>query len=763
MNMQAPTPEPDELSTCDREPIHIPGSIQPHGVLLALRSRVDPVVSHASANLEAVFGIPPEAVMGQSLVEHLPDIARVLALGDFETTEGPENGGATFLSTVTLGTVQGRQAFDAAVHRSGALLVLELEEASQDDAGRPDTLYPRLRAFVDKVRVAARIEDLCAVAAQEIRRITGFDRALVYRFDADWNGTVIGEARNDILPSYLDLRFPASDIPAQARELYRRNRLRIIPDATYAPVPIEPVLDPQTGSPLDLSDSVLRSVSPVHLEYMRNMGTMASMSISILVDGELWGLVSCHNKGPRRVPLPVRNACDVLTQIFALQLAARERAADAEHRLRLGAVQAHLLGFMAEEERFIDGLLKHPDELLSLGAATGAAVVSGDRRWLLGETPPEAEVERLVGWLGRHQHQDVFATDALASVFPRAEHFADRASGLLAISISKVHASYVLWFRPEVVQTVKWGGDPAKPMTVGPAGGAPMRLNPRTSFETWKETVRGRSRAWTQAETDAAKELRSAILGIVLRRAEELASLNEELQRSNKELEAFSYSVSHDLRAPFRHIVGYAELLRSKKAAGLDDQARRYVDTIIASAISAGTLVDNLLSFSQMGRATLNFLDVNMNLMVEEVRRSVSRDLGARRIRWRIGDLGSVRADPMMLRLVVENLLSNAVKYTRKRDNAEIEVGRHEEDASEVVYFVRDNGTGFDMAYVAKLFGVFQRLHRAEEFEGTGIGLANVRRIVERHGGRAWAEGVVDAGATFFFALPTRGGVTRDG
>lgn len=762
MNMQAPAPEPAELSACDREPIRIPGSIQPHGVLLALRPGPDPVVSHASANLEAVFGIPTKAVIGRFLTEHLSDIAGIPGVHDFENTENPESGGATFLRTVTLNTVDGPRAFDPAVHRSGALLVLELEEASQDDVQRSDLLYPRLRAFVDTLRVAARIEDLCAVTAEEIRRITGFDRALVYRFDADWNGTVIAEARNDVLPSYLDLRFPASDIPAQARELYRRNRLRIIPDAGYAPVPIEPVLDPQTGSPLDLSDSILRSVSPVHLEYMHNMGTMASMSVSILVDGELWGLISCHNKGPRRVALPARNACDVLTQIFALQLAARERAADAEHRLRLGTVQARLLGFMAEEERFIDGLLKHPDELLSLGAASGAAVVSGDRRWLLGETPPEAEVERLVRWLGEHHREDVFATDALASVFPEAEPFADRASGLLAISISKVHASYVLWFRSEVVQTVRWGGDPSKPMTVGPAGGAPMRLNPRTSFETWKETVRGRSQAWTQAETDAAKELRSAILGIVLRRAEELASLNEELQRSNKELEAFSYSVSHDLRAPFRHIVGYAELLRSKKAADLDDQARRYVDTIIASAISAGTLVDNLLSFSQMGRATLNLLDVNMNAMVEEVRQSVSRDLGERRIGWRIGVLGSVRADPMMLRLVVENLLSNAVKYTRRRENAEIEVGCHR-DASEIVYFVRDNGTGFDMAYVDKLFGVFQRLHRAEEFEGTGIGLANVRRIVERHGGRAWAEGVVDGGATFFFALPRRSGMTRDG
>jgi light-regulated signal transduction histidine kinase (bacteriophytochrome) len=245
------------------------------------------------------------------------------------------------------------------------------------------------------------------------------------------------------------------------------------------------------------------------------------------------------------------------------------------------------------------------------------------------------------------------------------------------------------------------------------------------------------------------------VLGIVLRRAEEVAALSEELQRSNKELEAFSYSVSHDLRAPFRHIVGYSELLRAREGDRLSETGRRYVDTIIESAFAAGTLVDNLLSFSQMGRNSLNPIDTDLAALVEEVRRRVLRDVPADRvIQWTIGQLGRVRADPVMLRLVIENLLSNAVKYTRTRPEAVIEIGRAADDGEQAVVFVRDNGVGFDMAYVNKLFGVFQRLHRVEEFEGTGIGLANVRRIVERHGGRTWAEGAVGQGATFFFTLP---------
>ncbi len=736
-----------DLSACDREPIHIVGSVQPHGFLLALDARTLTVVQ-ASANA------PLAASVGTALESAYPELA---ALAQRYRDAQDEQDGALYLRTVTLGTDATRQAYEVAAHRVDDILVLELEE-TDDASGEAglDALAARLRAFVQRLHAARSVEDLCQLLAQDIRHVTGFDRALVYRFDRDWHGTVLAEDGNGVLPSYLDLRFPASDIPAQARELYRRNRLRIIPDAGYAPVPIRPGTTP-AGRPLDLSQSVLRSVSPVHVEYMRNMGTMASMSVSILVDGALWGLVSCHNQGPKRVPLQARNACDFLTQIFALQLSAKVRGEQAEQRLALGAVQARLLGFMAEEDSFVDGLLNHPDDVLGLVNASGAAVVTADRCRLLGATPPERAVRTLYDWLSaRGEAEDVFVTEALAETFPRAAGFTDLASGLLAISVSKRYASYILWFRPEVVRTVKWGGNPVKAARPDPEGG-PDRLHPRKSFEIWKETLKGRSLPWSLPEIEAAKDLRASVLGIVLRRAEELAAMSEELQRSNKELEAFSYSVSHDLRAPFRHIVGYANLLKNREGPSLSEKGRHYVETIIEAAFSAGTLVDNLLTFSQMGRHALNKVPGDMGALAEEVRRKVLRDVGPERVvRWEIGPLGRAYADPAMLRLVIENLLSNAVKYTRGRPEAVIAIGRLPPRDGEDVFFVRDNGVGFDMAYVDKLFGVFQRLHRVEEFEGTGIGLANVRRIVERHGGRTWAESRLGAGATFYFTLPVR-------
>lgn len=740
--MSNQTPQDIDLSACDREPIHSPGSIQPYGVLFAL-SQADMTLTHVTANTASVFGIDPASILGKPFREALPEIAIAL---ESELAASVPAGTSRFIRTIVLKTVKGEIAFDAVLSRSGDRAILELEAAVEDAVSSIDALYPALRRFVDELHGASTVDRLCQLAAADIRRMTGFDRVLIYRFDEAWNGTVIAEDRNDLLPSYLDLRFPASDIPAQARELYRRNRLRIIPDANYTPVPIQSH-DP---APLDLSDSVLRSVSPVHLEYMRNMGTPASMSISILRDGALWGLISCHNSKPRRVPLPVRNACDFPTQIFSLQLEARENAMLADNRVRLRAVQARLLAYMAGENSFVDGLLGHPDDLMLLAGAQGAAIVTDEDCWCLGDTPEEGRVKALSAWLSEYHPGDVFATDRLSELLPEAQAYADKASGLLAISISKVRSSYILWFRPEIVQTVKWGGNPEKP--VREEAGA-LRLHPRRSFEIWKETVRGRSLAWDQSEIEAVKELRNAIVGIVLRRAEELAALADELRRSNKELEAFSYSVSHDLRAPFRHIVGYSELLKKHEWADLSERGKRYIDTIIESAYTAGTLVDNLLRFSQMGRTALNPKPVDTAKLVEDIRQNLTMHVGEQRIDWIIHDLPPIVADPTLIRLAFENLLDNAVKYSRTRDISRVEVGSYR-DSGDIVFFVRDNGVGFDMKYVDKLFGVFQRLHRIEDFEGTGIGLANVRRIVERHGGRSWAEGQPDKGATFYIALP---------
>lgn len=726
------TPDPDatDLDACAREPIHIPGAIQPYGALLVIE-RAGLRVVQASANAAAMLGAPLEA--GASLAAVLPALAEALS------------GEAGFEAGADQQRIEaaGRQ-WQMTVHRSDSRLVVEFEATPAAENETMDRLFPRLRRFTEMLTDDGDLGRLTAHLARHIRALTGHDRVLVYRFDAEWNGEVVAEDGNGRLPSYLGLRFPAGDIPPQARRLYRLNRLRMIPDIDYRPVPILPAIDP----PVDLSLATLRSVAPVHLEYMRNMGTAASMSVSILVEGALWGLVACHSAEPHAVSLNIRNACDFAVQAVAARIEARERSAGDALRLRLGEVLGRLLGRMAAAADWRRGLVEAGPELLAQVDASGAAIVVDGFYHAVGTTPAEEEVRATVAWLEARSEGDVFATQALATLRPEAAGFAAVASGLLAIRISELHPSWLLWFRPEVVHTVTWGGDPHK--TVQESG----RIHPRASFAAWKEQVRLNARPWRTAEITAAQDLRAAIVGIVLRKAEELAALTEELQRSNKELEAFSYSVSHDLRAPFRHIVGYSQLLR-ERAPELDEKSRHYLDSIADAALSAGRLVDDLLAFSQLGRTHVAATDVDMNKLVAEVKHTLSFNLEHRSIDWRIDPLPPAWGDPNLLRQVWLNLVENAVKYTRPRNPARIEVTGWVE-GGETRYRVRDNGVGFDMAYVDKLFGVFQRLQRAEDFEGTGIGLALARRILDRHHGRITAQGRLDEGAEFMFALPSK-------
>ncbi|MDE1569112.1 ATP-binding protein [Aquabacter sp. P-9] len=729
---------PDLLEVCAQEPIRIPGGVQPHGALLVLR-RDDCAVIQASANAGAVLGFALAPEQAPPFVD-LP-----WGEGSFadEIMRWSADGENFYLKAHRLAA----GTFEVSAHRTAQGLILEFEPAMElGDAS--ETFYPVLRAFLEESEGLPDTLHLSQAVAARVRRLTGFNRVMVYRFDPEWNGTVIAEDGDGTLPSYLDLRFPASDIPAQARELYRLNRLRIIPTCAYEPVPLVPELSPLDGVPLDMSFAALRSVSPVHLEYMRNMGTTASMSISLIVAGKLWGLISCHHAGERRVGAQVRAACDFLGRMVAQQIDARERGAEVTERLRLHQLETELVAHLARAPAFQVGLVERAAQWLDIVNANGAAVLTEGTVLTAGVTPPVEQVAELAEWLRTQNIEQAFATDCLSRHWPRGLDMADVASGILAVPISRLHSSFIIWFRPEVIRTVTWGGDPSAAKQQDAQG----RLHPRRSFESWKEQVRHRSTPWRAAELMAAADFRVAVVNFVLQRAEERAQLSEELQRSNKELEAFSYSISHDLRAPFRHIAGYAQLLAEEEPT-LKPLSHHYLEGISRAALSAGQLVDDLLHFSQLGRASLKMSRIDMAKVMEEVRHSLDATETDRDIDWQVGEMPPCWGDPSLVRQALFNLVENAVKYTRGCDPSRIRVeGREEGDM--VVYSVVDNGIGFDMAYGGKLFQVFQRLHRPEEFEGTGIGLALTKRIIDRHGGSVQAKGAVGQGATFSFSLP---------
>jgi light-regulated signal transduction histidine kinase (bacteriophytochrome) len=714
-----------DLSFCATEPIRVPGAIQPHGWMAVLGA--DGRLAAHSANWDAAAA--------RAAVALVADRLDLLA-------EGADEEPAALGSIVRDG-----HALDVVGHRSQGATLLEFEPATPD-AGSRAPIYSLARHFLPQLQRADSVAALAQLAADEIKRLCGFGRALVYRFDAEGHGEVLAEASDPGYDSYAGHCFPASDIPAQARELYLLNHIRLIPDANYAPVPLVAAQDGVQPGAFDLSYAHLRSVSPVHLEYMRNMRTLASMSVSIVVRGRLWGLLSCHDHAPHRLPFQTRAACEHLGRLLSLQIAAKEDNADVAARLELRRLTLQVVAHLADSDATLQRLVEEPGLLLRMAHATGAAVVLNDQCWTAGDTPERGQIAALAQWI-MGKGQDTWCSDRLAEAFPPAQAYVGPAAGVLAISISQVHRHLVLWFRQERVETIRWAGDPRKDVEVSDG-----RIHPRRSFASWQQQVRGRSAPWSAAVVAAAGELRHALIGIVLRRAEEMAEVATELGRVNKELEAFSYTVSHDLRAPMRHIAGYVDLVQDTEGRQLSARSMRYLTHVKDAAAYAGHLVDALLDFSRMGRSEIKRSRVDVGLLVDELAAEFNRQEAGRAIDWRIdADLPALWADPFLLQVALRNLLGNAVKYTRTRGAPQVRVAAVRSAEGEGLE-ISDNGVGFQQKYVGKLFGVFQRLHQAEDFEGTGIGLASVRRIVERHGGSVWARGEVDQGAVFGFTLP---------
>ena len=502
-----------DLSQCDREPIHIPGGIQPHGLLVAV-DLVTLEVVQAAGDSRRLLGITPAELTGQTLQVAL---GAGLLQGTDHIGAGPMLPRPLLVSRALFAATP----TDIVAYLSGGVLVLEIEPCA--DARDPNPLE-LVQGMVLRAESAADFGDLCQMIASEIQRATGYDRVMLYRFQADDSGHVVAESRRDSsVPSFLDLHYPASDIPAQARKLYLNNWLRYIPDATYTAQPLVPPCNPRTGAPLDMSFSTLRSVSPVHLEYLANMGVRSSMSLSLVVDGRLWGLVACHGAAPVFLTSRVRAGLELFAQLASLQLQNRLALEQTTARLAASEVRAGLV-LRLSEGSLADGLLGAQPDLLGLIGASGVAVIAEGVITTKGLCPSHADLLALAEWLDATSRKGVYATDALSAVWRPCFDGDTEISGLLALSISRDPQDYVIWFLPELVSRVTWAGDGDKPVAGGADG---ARISPRKSFAAWRETVRHRSRPWSAIEIAAAGALRVDILVVVLRRLDQVAKERE--------------------------------------------------------------------------------------------------------------------------------------------------------------------------------------------------------------------------------------------
>ena len=473
-----------DLTACDREPIHVPGAIQPHGLLLVAGTDEEHRVLAGAGDLESRLaadwlGRPLADLLGQ-------DVAALL----HTLPAGP--------NAVAPSYVQGiRERFAVSLHRSGAHLLLELEPVSSEPMSVATTLA-WLDAVASGFERAPDAQTLYDRAATAFRTLTGFDRVMIYRFLDDDAGQVVAEDRDPALDTFRNHRFPASDIPKQARALYVRNRTRVIPTIDYTPAPLRPA----AFSGCDLSDVAVRHVSPIHLQYLHNMGVQASASISIVKDGHLWGLIACHHNSPRRLPPDIRSAAATLASGLARQIRAKEEAAAYRERLALRVVEDNVVPRLNSEEPLREAIVAVKTELCAMLGADGFAMVAGTEVETVGHCPDRAVLIDLARWV-RERGGEPVATHELSALYPAAREHSRVASGLLAVPLYDEDAT-LLWLRAETIETIAWAGNPHRAKAIAPD----ETLTPRTSFASYTETVRGRSRRWTMEEVEAGHRLR---------------------------------------------------------------------------------------------------------------------------------------------------------------------------------------------------------------------------------------------------------------
>ena len=735
-----------DLTNCEYEPLERIRIVQPFAALAV----VDPDtlrVRYVSENLADLTGVAWERAVGQPLAEVFPaDVAafvrRMVGRSSFEEVN----------PLLVPFLIDGRRVpRHVALTRVGSDLGLEVERIQEEHEG--SAFQYRLGQAVQRIQNLGDSAALFAEATRIVRDVSGYDRVMIYRFDDDYNGEVIAEAAAEGLESYRGLRYPASDIPAQARRLFLANQVRILADVSAAPTWIRAA----DGAPpeVDLTHVACRGTSPIHVEYLLNMGVAATMSIAIVIEDRLWGLFALHHGSPRHLGFRMRAFMKFLGQVFSGHLAVhaageyRRRVLDAQvRRARLG-----------DEISLADdiGLALTTGGLTALqmvDAVDGAAVCIDDDLRTVGQTPPVERIRDLIAWVAQRSDDPlVFHTDRLADAYPEHGELGEGCKGVLVTWLERERNEYIAWFRGERIREVAWGGRPTKEHVELAGGGT--RLAPRKSFARYVELVSGRSRPWSNDDEDAALALRAHINDVVLRRYHHVRRVNSELQMAYKEMESFSYTVSHDLRAPLRGIAGYAEVLLEDYGERLDDEAREMLESIRGNTARMNTFINELLELSRIGIAVLEPQEVDLAALARERYRELVPAYPHREIRFTVDDdLPPVYADYRMLSVAIGNLVGNAMKYSYNADPAVVTLSARRSDAGEVVYSVADNGVGFRQEYAERSFEMFTRLHHDPEIEGTGVGLALVKRVFDKHGGRVWAESAPGEGSTFSFVVP---------
>lgn len=725
----------EALDNCAREPIHIPGSIQPHGVMIVtdrnyhiqyVSENIAEYIPHALASL---IGKDICDIIGLDQCNIIKRIMRNYALQPLEMARIDING----------------HQFDAAAHLSEPHIIIELERSVTNLPAPTDDLYfDNVRNFAIGIREADTINDLYQFVTDSFRALTGIDRVKLYKFDHEWNGEVIAESKADFMPSYLGLHFPASDIPEQARKLYAKNYLRVIGDIHYKPVPLYPASS-TAQEPVNMSFSSLRSVSPVHVQYLDNMRVSASLSVSILQNDKLWGLIACHHNTAWHLPYRVRNIAEIMGHIFSAQLSTMETSLQKEKAHEQRSLIEKLTGALNPAGNVYSIFRAQGEVAMKALNADGFALQSDGQIQTFGITPDEDALKDLFKWHNTPSGRHVFHTDDAHQALKNHATLSHLNGGILAANISAVGDNMLMWFRQESINHVKWAGNPEKPVSLEKAG---YRLTPRSSFELWKTKVRGKSLPWEEDDIRAAESIAQIILD-----SEKIRAV-----QANHAKSEFLANMSHELRTPMNVVIGIAGILG--RDIGLTEKQRELINVMSVSASSLMDLINDLLDISKIeaGEVSLEDMPVQIAQVLQDLDmmfhiRAQEKGLSLH-VNNQIPSQVTFMGDGLKIKQILINLLNNAVKFT---ENGTITL-----DASlngdQIVFKVTDTGIGIPASRQKSIFEKFTQADASitRKFGGTGLGLSISQSLILLMGGTITLESQENVGSIFTITLPYR-------
>jgi light-regulated signal transduction histidine kinase (bacteriophytochrome) len=740
----------NNLKACKDEQIHLIGTIQPFGSLIGFSKKTAEVYFFGEQIVD-LFSISEQELLALKWSDCENRIAPVFSISNWDNLKDGKIPDPTHVTV-------NQNEFILSFSANDNAIIMECERI--DQPGKQYDTHALISGFSENSYKFEKLQEYAQLLAENIRFMTGYDRVMVYRFDEEYNGEVFAEDKINELSPFLGLHYPHTDIPEQARALYKKKHIRMLADVDAKDQHIKCFDDQLEAKDINLSMVNTRGVSTIHLEYMRNMGVAATLTISIMVGEKLWGMVSCHHQRAKKVNFDVRKDVLLMTKVFAGQIMRWEEADEYERVKEKEHIYQSILEEVVKSSDKFEAATQSA-YFLGLTEAQGGAVIRGKKIFAFGETPDQEKILEINRWM-HDRNEKVFLTNEFSAHSNLGEDIKAIASGILFYSFHAQSKSAMMWFRKQQNEGIKWGGKPETKT-------AQNRLSPRKSFEAWEEGVNGKSEKWYSHQIQAGLRLgayleKEVYISSLKEQKHKLERITDQLSAKNEELSQFNWISSHDMKEPLRKIRLFIDQIRVEEELLSSDQID-YFERIEKSAIRMQNLISDLLDYAKLSKKEAFEIE-NIDSVIAELKEHFS--MGDVVPTIQVTNLPKLEVVRFQMKQLFSNLIGNSIKFRKKDQPCVIKIGCQEttpreiskyhlnQDLEYVKLVFSDNGIGFEKEFDNKVFEVFQRLHPHNNFEGTGIGLAICKKIAHAHQGAISASGAKDKGATFFIFLPKR-------